>query len=135
MDQHQHTQHHQQQPSWHDLWHNSGLLLALGVALTIAAQVWQFLPAITAIALIARGVVLILQSRPRSVRGDSLILVNLVVYCLLVCLAIIAQSNAVLQSTTPQIRLSMLLDHSTAIVILAGLMFRVFARFSQPTVE
>lgn len=104
-----------------------------GVLLIVAAQFWTSLPAVTAIALIGRGAVLTLQSRPRTPRQDSLILVNLSVYSVLVCLAIVAQSNDVLQSSAAQIRLSMLFDHSAAIVLLAGLIGSVFSRLSETT--
>lgn len=104
-----------------------------GVLLIVAAQFWPSLPAVTAIALIGRGAVLTLQSRPRTPRQDALILVNLSVYSVLVCLAIVAQSNAVLQSSAAQVRLSMLLDHSAAIVLLAGLIGSVFSRLSETT--
>ncbi|MEM8943804.1 MAG: hypothetical protein AAGD11_01370 [Planctomycetota bacterium] len=118
-----------------DWWHSGPTLITCGILLTIAAQFSTQFPAVTAIALIGRGVVLVLQSRARSPQQDSLILLNLVVYCILVCLAIVAESNAVLRSGDSQVQLSMLLDHSAAIVLLAGLMFRVFSQFSQPTVD
>lgn len=107
--------------------------IAGGVLLIVAAQFWTSLPAVTAIALIGRGAVLTLQSRPRTPSQDALILVNLSVYSVLVCLAIVAQSNDVLQSSAAQIRLSMLFDHSAAIVLLAGLIGSVFSRLSETT--
>lgn len=113
-------------------WQSGPLLITGGVLLIFAAQFWPNLPAVTAIALIGRGAVLTLQSRPRTVRQDSLLVVNLAVYGVLVCLAIVAQSNAVLESGSSA-RLGMLLDHSLAIVLVLGLIFRVFQQLSQPT--
>lgn len=122
----------QQSASAHALWQSGPLLIGGGVLLILAAQFFTNLPAVSAIALIGRGVILTLRSRPRTVRQDSLVLVNLAVYGVLVCLAIVAQSNAVLTSGS-SVSLGMLLDHSVAIVLLLGLIFRVFYRLSQPT--
>lgn len=116
------------------IWQNGPLLISSGVILILAAQLWPLLPAVTAMALIGRGSVLTLQARPRTIRQDSLVLVNLSVYGVLVSLAIVAQSNAVLDSGS-RVGLGMLLDHSLAIVLLLGLIFRVFYRLSQPTTD
>lgn len=116
------------------IWQNGPLLIGGGVLLIFAAQFWPVLPAVTAIALIGRGAILTLQGRPRTIRQDSLVLVNLSVYGVLVSLAIVAQSNAVID-TGSTVGLGMLLDHSLAIVILLGLTFRVFYRLSQPTTD
>jgi len=115
------------------LWQQGNLLIGLGLALILAAQFWAVLPVVTAIALIGRGAILMLQSGPRSARQDSLAVVHLSVYGTLVCLAIVAQSNAVLQDSLASAQLGMLLDHAAAIVILLGLVCRVFQRLSQPT--
>lgn len=122
----------QQRLSVRSIWYEGHFLIGGGVLLILAAQFWPVLPAITAIALIGRGAVLILQSRPRTVRQDSLVLINLAVYGILVCLAIIAQSNAVARDSATQVSLGMLLDHSAAIVVIAGLICRTFQRFGQP---
>ena len=118
---------------WQQGWQQGNLLIGLGLALIVAAQFWTALPVVTAIALIGRGALLTLQSRPRSARQDTLAVVNLSVYSTLVCLAIVAQSNAVLQDSLASISLGMLLDHAVAIVLLLGLVCRVFLRLSQPT--
>ena len=116
------------------IWQNGPLLIGGGVLLILAAQFWPVLPAVTAISLISRGAILTLQAQPRTIRQDSLVLVNLSVYGVLVSLAIVAQSNAVID-TGATVGLGMLLDHSLAIVILLGLTFRVFYRLSQPTTD
>ncbi len=113
-------------------WRNGPLLIVVGVLLITAAQFWPSLPSVTAIALIGRGAILTIQSQPRTVRQDSLVLVNLAVYGVLVCLAIVAQSNMVLDVGSSA-SLGMLLDHSLAIVMLLGLICRVFYGLSQPT--
>jgi len=107
--------------------------IGLGVLLIVAAQFWTVLPVVTAIAMIGRGAILTLQSRPRTSRQDSLVVLNLTVYGTLVCLAIVAQSNTVLQASNARVSLGMLLDHATAIVLVTGLIFGVFYRLSQPT--
>lgn len=114
------------------VWRNGPLLIAGGVLLIAAAQFWPSLPSVTAIALIGRGAILTIQSQPRTVRQDSLVLVNLTVYGVLVCLAIVAQSNIVLDRGSSA-SLGMLLDHSLAIVLLLGLICRVFYGLCQPT--
>lgn len=108
-------------------------LIVLGMALVIAWQFLPMLPIVTAMALVGRGVILTLQARPRTMRTDSLMLINLCVYASLVCLAIVAQSKQVLQTAGTNVSLSMLLDHSLAIVLLLGLVYEVLSRLSQPT--
>ena len=117
------------------LWQRGPALIGLGLLVIVAAPLWTALPVVTAIALIGRGAVLTLQSSPRTTRQDSLIVVNLAVYSTLVGLAIVAQSNAVLHVATEPVSLAMLLDHASAIVVLAGLLYRVFTQLSQPTTE
>ncbi len=113
------------------LWQRSHVLIGVGMLIIFAAQFWASLPVVTAIALVGRGAIQSLRSRPRTSRQDSLILLNLSVYGTLVCLAIVAQSNAVLQTSTGA-SLGMLLDHAAAIVLLVGLICSVFVRLSQP---
>lgn len=107
-------------------------LIALGVFIILAAQLWSSLPVVAAIALIGRGAVLTLQQQPRTSRQDSLVVISLSIYGTLVCLAIVAQSNAVLQHAS-RVSLLMLLDHALAIVLSLGLVCSVFTRLSQPT--
>jgi len=108
-------------------------LIGVGLLIAFAGQYWPTLPIVSAIAMIGSGVIQTLLSRPRTSRQDSLIVVNSTVYCTLIGLAIVAQSNAVLQDSLTQARLSMLLDHAVAIVLLVRLMLSVFFRLSQPT--
>ena len=108
-------------------------LIAGGLLLILAAQFLASLPVVTAMALVGRGAMLTLQTRPRTARQDSLVLVNLSIYGLLVSLAIVAQSNAVIQESTAQVPLGMLLDHSLAIVLMLGLVCNVYSRLSQST--
>lgn len=117
----------------HHLWRRGPALISCGLIVILAGQFWSFLPIVTAIALIGRGAIITLQAPPRTSRQDSLVVLNLSVYGTLVCLAIAAQSNAVLQATATRVNLGMLLDHSVAIVILLGLICRIFYRISQPT--
>ena len=107
--------------------------IGLGLVLVVLAQIWSFFPVVTAIALVGQGAIMTLWTRPRTSYQDSLIVLNLTVYGVLVCLAIVAQSNAVLQDSTAQVTLAMLLDHAAAIVLLAGLIMRNFYRLCQPT--
>ena len=115
-------------------WQRADVLIGAGLLIIFAAQFWADLPLVTAIALVGRGAIQILRSRPRTDRQDSLLVINLSVYGSLICLAIVAQSNAVLQTSSAQVSLGMLLDHAAAIVLLVGLVCSVFARLSQPTV-
>ncbi len=114
------------------LWQRGDVLIGVGMLIVFAAQFWASLPVVTAIALVGRGAVQTLRSLPRTSRQDSLILLNLSVYGTLVCLAIVAQSNAVLQTSTTRASLGMLLDHAAAIVLLVGLICSVYYRLSQP---
>jgi hypothetical protein len=116
----------------HFLWQRGPVLITCGLLVIVAGQFSSAVPIVTGIALIGRGAIVTLQSRPRTIRQDSLALLNLCVYGTLVCLAIVAQSNAILQ-TSGRMSLGMLLDHSAAIVILLGLTWRVFFQISQPT--
>jgi len=114
------------------LWQQGYVLIGVGMLIIFAAQFWASLPVVTAIALVGRGAIQTLRSRPRTGRQDSLILLNLSAYGTFVCLAIVAQSNAVLQTSASRVSLGMLLDHATAIVLLIGLIYSVFVRLSQP---
>lgn len=114
------------------LWQQGYVLIGVGMLIIFAAQYWASLPVVTAIALVGRGAIQTLRSRPRTGRQDSLILLNLSAYGTFVCLAIVAQSNAVLQTSVSRVSLGMLLDHATAIVLLIGLIYSVFVRLSQP---
>ena len=124
-------------PLYHGLrnavWQRGAALISVGLLVIVAALFWPAAPVVAAIALIGRGAVLTLQSSPRTPRQDSLVVVNLAVYSTLVGLAIVAQSNAVLHMSTKPVSLAMLLDHAAAIVILAGLLYRVFSQLSQPS--
>ena len=117
--------------TWQHFWRRGDVLIGVGMLIVLAAQFWASLPVVTAIALVGRGAIQTLRSRPRTSRQDSLILLNLSVYGTLVCLAIVAQSNAVLQ-TSSGASFGMLLDHAAAIVLLVGLIYGAFARLSQP---
>ncbi len=117
----------------HPLSQRGHLLIGVGMTLILAAQFWTYIPVVAAIALVGRGAVQTLQSRPRTNRQDSLIVLNLSIYSMLVCVAIVAQSNAVMQDAATRVSLSMLLDHAAAIVLLLGLVCGVFLRLSQPT--
>ena len=114
------------------LWQQAHVLIGVGLLVVFAAQFWVGAPVVTAIALVGRGVIQAFRSRPRTNRQDSLVMLNLVVYGSLVCLAIVAQSNAVLQTSSTSASLEMLLDHAVAIVLLIGLIYSVFVRLSQP---
>lgn len=114
-------------------WRHGHALIGTGILLVLMAQLLNHVPIVTAIALIGRGAVLTLQANPRNSRQDSLVMLNMAVYGMLVCLAIVAQSNAVWQDSTHRVDITMLLDHATAIVILMGLFYRVFFRLIQPT--
>jgi len=114
------------------LWQRSDLLISTGILVILAAQFWASLPVVTAIALVGRGAIQSLRSGPRTSGQDSLILLNLSVYGTLICLAIVAQSNAVLQISAARVSLSMLVDHALAIVLLVGLIGSVFFRLCQP---
>ena len=116
----------------HFFWQRGPVLISCGLLLIAAGQLSSTMPIVTGIALIGRGAIVTLQSQPRTIRQDSLVLLNLCVYGTMMCLAIAAQSNALLQTSQPM-GIGMLLDHSVAIVILLGLIFRVFFRISQPT--
>ncbi len=113
------------------LWQRGDVLIGIGMLTIVAAQFWVGLPVVTAIVLVGRGAIQTLRSRPRTSRQDSLILLNLSVYGTLVCLALVAQSNAVMQTST-RVSLGMLLDHAAAIVLLVGLICGVFSRLCQP---
>ena len=114
------------------LWQRTHVLIGAGLLMIFAAQFWAGLPVVTAIALVGRGAIQSLRSRPRTGRQDSLLVINLSVYGSLICLAIVAQSNIVLQTSSAQVSLGMLLDHAVAIVLLVGLVCSVFVRLSQP---
>ena len=115
------------------LWKRGHANIGLGMLIIVAAQFWNVLPVVTAIALIGRGAILTLQARPRTSRQDSLLVGNLTVYGTLVCLAIVAQSNLTMQASVARVSLGMLLDHAVAIVLVVGLIFSVYVRLSQPT--
>jgi len=114
-------------------WKQGHVCVGLGVLVIAAAQFWTALPVVTSIALIGRGAILTLQSGRRTNRQEALIVVNTAVYGTLVCLAIVAQSNAMLQASMADVSLVMLLDHAAAIVVTAGLIVGVYSRLSQPT--
>ncbi len=113
-------------------WQRADVLIGAGLLIIFAAQFWAGLPLVTAIALVGRGAIQMLRSRPRTSRQDSLLVIHLSVYGTLICLAIVAQSNVVLQTSSAQVSLGMLLDHAVAIVLLVGLICGVFVRLSQP---
>ncbi len=122
-----------QQPLQQLFWRHGHALIGTGVLLIVAAFFLPQVPMVTALALIGRGAVLTLQTNIRTARQDSLVMINLATYGVLVCLAIVAQSNAVLQESQQRVGLMMLLDHAAAIVILLGLVTRVYFRLIQPT--
>ncbi len=113
-------------------WQRAHVLIGFGLLIIFASQFWAGLPVVTAIALVGRGAIQTLRSRPRTGRQDSLMVLNLSVYGLLASFAIVAQSNGVMQASAARASLGMLLDHAVAIVLLVGLVCSVFARLSQP---
>jgi len=116
----------------HHMWQRAYVPIGVGMLIIFAAQFWASLPVVTAIALVGRGAIQTLRSRLRTSRQDSLIVLNLSVYGTLICLAIVAQSNVVMQMSAERVSLAMLLDHAAAIVLLVGLIYGVFVRLCQP---
>lgn len=110
-------------------------MIAVGLLLVVLAQFWLRVPVVAALALVGWGAVLTLHQRPRTSRQDSLSIVHLTIYSSLICLAIVAQSNCVLQESGNRIHPTMLIDHAAAIVMLIGLAAHVAGRISQPLTE
>ena len=110
-------------------------LICLGLGLVVLAHFESSGPVVTPLALVGWGALLTLHAKPRTRQQDSLSMLNLVVYSSLVCLAIVAQSHAMLQRPASRISLPMLLDHAGAIVLVIGLAAQVVRRISQPLAE
>ncbi|MCG8451052.1 MAG: hypothetical protein MI725_15905 [Pirellulales bacterium] len=116
------------------LWRGPVLICA-GLLLVVLAQFWSGCPVVTAMAVVAWGAMRTLHAEPRTHRQDLLSIVNLTIYSSLVCLAIVAQSYAVMQRSSELVSLAMLLDHAAAIVLVLGLAAHVTRRLSQPLAE
>jgi len=110
-------------------------LLGSGLLIVVLAQFWPGWPVVTGIALVGWGALVALNASPRSRRQDSLSMVNLTVYSSLGCLAIVAQSHAVLRQGADSVSPAMLFDHAAAIVLMLGLAAHVVRRLSQPLAE
>lgn len=111
------------------------MLIGLGLALIGLAPFWPASPQVTAIALVAWGALSTLHARPRTSSQDALTMVNLTIYCSLVCLAIVAQSHAVMKQGVESVSAAMIFDHAAAIVLLLGLAGNVVQRLSEPLAE
>ncbi len=90
---------------------------------------------VTGFAAVGWGAVLTLQTTPRSQRQDFLCLLNLIIYGSLTCLAIAAQSAAVVHEALGQVSMRMLCDHAAGIVLICGLAVQVISRLRQPLPE
>lgn len=110
-------------------------LIGGGLLLVLLAQIGPGMPVVAPIALVGWGAVLTLQSRLRTRRQDALSVVHLATYITLVLLAIVAQSNLVLQEAGGRISPAMLLDHTAAIVLVIGLAAHMVRRICQPSAE
>lgn len=94
-------------------------LIGGGLTLIAAAQLTERVPVASAIALIAWGVMQMLQARSA---GSLTMAVNFVVYAMLVALAIASQLHATIVVHNEKVTLPLLLDLALAITLLAALL-------------
>ena len=103
--------------------HRGVLLIGVGLAVVLLAQVWPVVPIATALMVVGSGATLTLLARQGTGAG-WLAWLNLAVYAMLGCFAIGAQAHAAVTGPTGptgQVGLLLMIDHTAAALLLVVL--------------
>ena len=108
------------------------VLIGIGLAVVITAQLRAGVPIAAAIVIIGWGASLSIESRERC---GSLSLLNLPVYGCLGIFAIASQTHTALGGEVGKISLLLLVDHALALVLLVGLTLHTASRLLQKSAD